>query len=86
MAYRPEIVLAYVQLRRAVMDPTEGTVPAEPKGLIGHAASKASVAGTVRPIPSTRRPDPARRPRGYGPCGITRAATSSRRPKKPLWS
>jgi uncharacterized peroxidase-related enzyme len=42
MAYRPNIVLAYVQLRRAVMDTTEGMVPAELKSLIGHVASKAS--------------------------------------------
>jgi uncharacterized peroxidase-related enzyme len=40
MAYRPDIVLGYVQLRKAVMDPDSGTVPAELKGLIGHVASK----------------------------------------------
>ena len=42
MAHRPEIVLGYLQLRRAVMDPGSGTVPAELKSLIGHVASKTS--------------------------------------------
>ncbi len=40
MAYRPEIVLGYIHLRRAVMDPAHGTVPAELKSLIGYVASK----------------------------------------------
>ena len=42
MAYRPEIILGFIHLRRAVMDPTSGTVPAELKSLIGHVASKAA--------------------------------------------
>lgn len=40
MAYRPEIVLGFLHLRHAVMDPTAGTVPAELKSLIGLVASK----------------------------------------------
>lgn len=40
MAHRPEIVQGYVQLRKAVMDPVYGTVPAELKSLIGHVASR----------------------------------------------
>jgi uncharacterized peroxidase-related enzyme len=40
MAYRPEIVLGFIHLRRAVMDPADATVPAELKSLIGHVASK----------------------------------------------
>jgi uncharacterized peroxidase-related enzyme len=40
MAHRPEIVQAYVELRRAVMDPSSATVPVELKSLIGHVASK----------------------------------------------
>ena len=40
MAYRPEIVLGFIHLRRAVMDPASGTVPAELKILIGHVSSK----------------------------------------------
>jgi uncharacterized peroxidase-related enzyme len=40
MAHRPEIVLGYVHLRKAVMDPSDGTVPAELKSLIGHVASR----------------------------------------------
>lgn len=42
MARRPEIVQGYLALRKAVMDPSAGTVPAELKGLIGHIASRAS--------------------------------------------
>ena len=40
MAHRPEIVQGYVHLRKAVMDPDSGTVPAELKSLIGHVASR----------------------------------------------
>ena len=42
MAYRPEVLEGYIQLRRAVMDPVDATVPAELKSLIAHIASKAS--------------------------------------------
>ena len=42
MAHRPEIVQGYVALRKAVMDPAFGTVPAELKSLIGHVASRTS--------------------------------------------
>ena len=42
MAHRPEIVLGYIQFRRAVLDPAHGAVPGELKSLIGHVASKAS--------------------------------------------
>jgi uncharacterized peroxidase-related enzyme len=42
MAYRPEIVLGFIHLRRAVMDPPDATVPAELKSLIGHMASRAA--------------------------------------------
>jgi uncharacterized peroxidase-related enzyme len=40
MAHRPEIVAGYVQLRRAVMDASSGTVPAELKSLIGLVGSQ----------------------------------------------
>jgi uncharacterized peroxidase-related enzyme len=40
MARRPEIVKGFVQLRRAVLDPASGTVPAELKNLVAHMASK----------------------------------------------
>lgn len=41
MARRPEIVMGFVHLRRAIMDPASGTVPAELKNLVAHMASKA---------------------------------------------
>jgi uncharacterized peroxidase-related enzyme len=40
MARRPEIVMGFLQLRRAVVDPATSEVPVEFKELIGHIASK----------------------------------------------
>jgi AhpD family alkylhydroperoxidase len=40
MVRRPEIVPGFIALRRAVLDPAAGTVPAELKNLIAHIASK----------------------------------------------
>ena len=40
MARRPEIVKGFIALRRAVLDPASGTVPAELKNLVAHIASK----------------------------------------------
>jgi uncharacterized peroxidase-related enzyme len=40
MARRPEIVQAFIALRRAVLDPASGTVPAELKNLCAHLASR----------------------------------------------
>ena len=40
MARRPQIAAAYLQLRRAVVDPATSEVPVELKELIGHIASK----------------------------------------------
>ena len=39
MARRPEIVQSFIALRRAVLDPASGTVPAELKNLVAHMAS-----------------------------------------------
>lgn len=39
MARRPEIVQGFIALRRAVLDPASGTVPAELKNLVCHIAS-----------------------------------------------
>jgi uncharacterized peroxidase-related enzyme len=39
MARRPEIVQGFIALRRAVLDPASGTVPAELKNLVAHIAS-----------------------------------------------
>jgi uncharacterized peroxidase-related enzyme len=39
MARRPEIVRGFIALRRAVLDPASGTVPAELKNLCAHLAS-----------------------------------------------
>lgn len=39
MARRPEIVKGFIALRRAVLDPASGTVPAELKNLCAHLAS-----------------------------------------------
>jgi uncharacterized peroxidase-related enzyme len=39
MARRPEIVQGFIALRRAVLDPASGTVPAELKNLVAHMAS-----------------------------------------------
>ncbi len=39
MARRPEIVRGFIALRRAVLDPASGTVPAELKNLVAHMAS-----------------------------------------------
>lgn len=41
MARRPEIVQGFIALRRAVLDPASGTVPAELKNLCAHLASRA---------------------------------------------
>ena len=40
MARRPEIVQGFIALRRAVLDPASGTVPAELKNLCAHLASR----------------------------------------------
>jgi uncharacterized peroxidase-related enzyme len=40
MARRPEIVKGFIALRRAVLDPAAGTVPAELKNLCAHLASR----------------------------------------------
>ena len=40
MARRPEIVKGFIALRRAVLDPASGTVPAELKNLCAHLASR----------------------------------------------
>jgi uncharacterized peroxidase-related enzyme len=40
MARRPEIVQGFIALRRAVLDPASGTVPAELKNLVAHIASR----------------------------------------------
>jgi uncharacterized peroxidase-related enzyme len=40
MARRPEIVQGFIALRRAVLDPDSGTVPAELKNLVAHIASR----------------------------------------------
>lgn len=40
MARRPEIVQGFIALRRAVLDPATGTVPAELKNLVAHIASR----------------------------------------------
>jgi len=40
MARRPEIVKGFIALRRAVLDPASGTVPAELKNLVAHVASR----------------------------------------------
>ena len=40
MARRPEIVKGFIALRRAVLDPASGTVPAELKNLCAHVASR----------------------------------------------
>ena len=40
MARRPEIVRGFIALRRAVLDPASGTVPAELKNLAAHLASR----------------------------------------------
>ncbi len=40
MARRPDIVMGFIQLRRAVVDPATSEVPVEFKELIGHIASK----------------------------------------------
>jgi uncharacterized peroxidase-related enzyme len=40
MARRPEIVKGFITLRRAVLDPASGTVPAELKNLCAHVASR----------------------------------------------
>ena len=40
MARRPEIVKGFIALRRAVLDPDSGTVPAELKNLCAHLASR----------------------------------------------
>lgn len=40
MARRPEIVKGFIALRRAVLDPASGTVPAELKNLVAHIASR----------------------------------------------
>ncbi len=40
MARRPEIVRGFIALRRAVLDPASGTVPAELKNLVAHIASR----------------------------------------------
>ena len=39
MARRPDIVRGFIALRRAVLDPASGTVPAELKNLVAHMAS-----------------------------------------------
>lgn len=41
MARRPRIVQGFIALRRAVLDPSSGTVPAELKNLVAHVASRA---------------------------------------------
>jgi uncharacterized peroxidase-related enzyme len=40
MARRPDIVKGFIALRRAVLDPASGTVPAELKNLCAHLASR----------------------------------------------
>jgi uncharacterized peroxidase-related enzyme len=40
MARRPGIVQGFIALRRAVLDPASGTVPAELKNLVAHIASR----------------------------------------------
>lgn len=40
MARRPDIVQGFIALRRAVLDPASGTVPAELKNLCAHLASR----------------------------------------------
>jgi uncharacterized peroxidase-related enzyme len=40
MARRPEIAQAFIALRRSVLDPASGTVPAELKNLVAHVASR----------------------------------------------
>ena len=40
MARRPDIVRGFIALRRAVLDPASGTVPAELKNLCAHLASR----------------------------------------------
>jgi uncharacterized peroxidase-related enzyme len=40
MARRPEIVQGFIALRRAILDPSSGTVPAELKNLCAHLASR----------------------------------------------
>ncbi len=40
MARRPQIVKGFIALRRAVLDPASGTVPAELKNLCAHLASR----------------------------------------------
>jgi len=40
MARRPEIVQGFIALRRAVLDPSSGTVPTELKNLVAHVASR----------------------------------------------
>ena len=40
MARRPEIVKGFIGLRRAILDPSSGTVPTELKNLVAHIASK----------------------------------------------
>ena len=40
MARRPEIAKGFIALRRAVLDPASGTVPAELKNLCAHLASR----------------------------------------------
>ncbi len=40
MARRPQIVRGFIALRRAVLDPSSGTVPAELKNLVAHIASR----------------------------------------------
>ena len=86
MARRPQIVKGFIALRRAVLDPDSGTVPAELKNLCAHLASRTHGCLYCQAHSLQGASRSARSRLAWRPSGSSPRATSSARPRRSRWT